>query len=94
MKSAYELAMERLEQKSPTVPLTEEQKTRIAEIDNLYTAKKAEREVFLRGEIAKASAAGKYNEVLELEEQLKRELRRIDNERDEKKTAVRGTQEA
>jgi RPA family protein len=33
MKSAYELAMERLEKKAPSLALTDEQKQQIAEID-------------------------------------------------------------
>jgi len=89
MKSAYELAMERLEQQSPTTKLTEEQKTQIAEIDSVAKSKIAEREVFLRGEIAKVQAAGKFEEVTELEEQLAREIRRINNDAEEKKEKVR-----
>ncbi len=49
MKSAYELAMERLEKNAPTVPLTDDQKRMIAEIDSIYTARIPEKELFLRG---------------------------------------------
>ena len=45
MKSAYELAMERLEKKSPTVTLTEEQK---AEIVKLQVALSEGRVVHIR----------------------------------------------
>ena len=89
MKSAYELAMERLEKQSPTAKLNEEQKARIAEIDNLCKAKLAEKEVFLKGEIAKAEASGKFDEVLELEQQLAREIRRINDDAEAKKAKVR-----
>jgi len=89
MKSAYELAMERLEQQSPSVKVTKEQKAKIAEIDSLTKAKIAEREVFLRGEIAKVQAAGKFEEVAELEAQLTREIRRLTNDAEEKKEKVR-----
>ncbi len=34
MKSAYELAMERLEKGAPTIKLTDDQKAQIAEIDS------------------------------------------------------------
>jgi hypothetical protein len=34
MKSAYELAMERLQKTSPSLSLTEEQKKELAEIDS------------------------------------------------------------
>jgi DUF4097 and DUF4098 domain-containing protein YvlB len=39
MKSAYELAMERLEKKAPSVSLTDEQKQQIAEIDSTFKAR-------------------------------------------------------
>ena len=90
MKSAYELAMERLEKKSPTVSLTEKQKTEIAEIDTTFRAKIAEREVFLQDQIAKARFEGKDGEVLELEDQLARELRRLNQDCEDKKEKVRG----
>ena len=43
MKSAYELAMERLNKQSPTIKLTEKQKKGIAELESKYKAKIAER---------------------------------------------------
>ncbi|HEY8900159.1 MAG TPA: hypothetical protein VIM61_07090, partial [Chthoniobacterales bacterium] len=55
MKSAYELSMERLAAKEPAVKLTDAKKAELAEIDNLYTAKVAERRVFLEGEIRNAA---------------------------------------
>ena len=58
MKSAYELAMERLEKASPSISLTDEQKKEIAEVDSVYRAKIAEREVFLKDQIRKAQIAG------------------------------------
>ena len=89
MKSAYELAMQRLEKKSPTVTLTEKQKGEIAEIEVTFKAKIAEREVFLQDQIAKAQFEGKAGEVLELEDQLQREVRRIQQDCEEKKAKVR-----
>lgn len=90
MKSAYELAMERLEKGSPTAKLTEAQKAEIAEIENLSKAKVAEREVFLKDQIGKALAAGKYEEVAELEQELARDLRRLQEKCEEQKERVRG----
>ena len=89
MKSAYELAMERLEQQAPSIKLTEQQKAEIAEIDSLTKAKIAERELFLRGEIGKVQDAGKFEEVAELEAQLARDIRRITNEGEAKKEKIR-----
>ena len=48
MKSAYELAMERLNSEDPQEKtLTDEQKLALSEIDEKYRAKAAEREIFL-----------------------------------------------
>jgi hypothetical protein len=89
MKSAYELAMERLEKSSPSVSLTENQKREIAEIDSMYRAKIAEKELFLKDQIRKAQAAGKFDEVESLEKQLSSEIRRLQEECDVKKEKLR-----
>ena len=89
MKSAYELAMERLQKQSPTAKLNEDQKAKIAELDSVYKAKKAERELFLQGEIVKAEAKGDHLGMDELKEQLGRDLRRLDDELESKKEKVR-----
>jgi hypothetical protein len=89
MKSAYELAMERLQKDSPTQILTEEQRKEIAEIDSLYRARIAERELLLKEQIQKETAAGKFAEVEQLQQQLAAELRRLQEEREEKKERVR-----
>jgi len=90
MKSAYELAMERLEKKEPTKKLTEKQKTRIAEISSLYGSKIAERETFLQGEIVKEKMKGDATAVAQIQDQLAREVRRLHVEWEEKKAAVHG----
>ena len=89
MKSAYELAMERLQKDSPTVQLTDKQKEELAEIDSVAKAKTAEREVFLKDQIAKAEATGRYDEVQQLQEELVRDLRRIQSDAEAKKERVR-----
>ena len=43
MKSAYELAMERLNKTAPVVKVTGAQKKQLAELDSKYAAKIAER---------------------------------------------------
>ena len=63
MKSAYELAMERLNKAAPTVVLTDEQKRELAELDSKYSAKIAEREIFLKGELSKAASSGDFQAV-------------------------------
>lgn len=89
MKSAYELAMERLEKQSPTRQLSEEQKAAIAEIETATKAKIAEQELFLKGKIAEAAAEGKYEEAAQLEQQLTREVRRFNEDAEAKKEKVR-----
>jgi hypothetical protein len=90
MKSAYELAMERLEKSSPSAKLTSAQKTEIAEIDAATKAKIAEQELFLKDKIAEAAAEGKFEDVAQLEQQLAREIRRFHEDAEKKKAAVRG----
>lgn len=90
MKSAYELAMERLEKKEPTKKLSEKQKANIAEINSLYGSKIAERETFLQGEIVKERAKGDFEAVAQIQDQLARDVRRLHAEWEEKKAAVHG----
>jgi hypothetical protein len=91
MKSAYELAMERLEKASPSISLTENQKREIAEIDSTYRAKIAEKELFLKDQIRKAQNAGKFDEVESLEKQLVAEIRRLQEDSEAKKEKLRAS---
>jgi hypothetical protein len=89
MKSAYELAMERLNKQSPQVKTTEAQKKELADLDARYTAKLAEREIFLKGELEKAIAKGDYEACQQLEKQMVSERKSIQAELEEKKEKVR-----
>src|SRR5947207_5278140 len=91
MKSAYELAMERLEKASPSTPLTEDQKKQIAEVDSVYRAKIAEREVFLKDQIRNAQTTGKLEEAQSIEKQLASEMRRLQEECEAKKEKLRAS---
>lgn len=91
MKSAYELAMERLQKNQPSVALTDDQKKQLAEIDSTFKAKIAERELFLRGQIAKAQTAGKLEDVEALEKQLASEVRRLHDDCEAKKERLRAS---
>ena len=91
MKSAYELAMERLQKVSPTVTLTPVQKEQLAEIDASFNARIAERKIFLSDQIKKAAAAGKADEVESLEKQLTSDLRRLEEECESKKEKLRSS---
>src|SRR2546421_12371063 len=90
MKSAYELAMERLQKGSPTITLTPEQKAELAEIDSSFNAKIAERKIFLTDQITKAAAAGKFDDVESLEKQLTADVGRLQGGCGEKKEKLGG----
>jgi hypothetical protein len=91
MKSAYELAMERLQKSSPSVALTAEQKAELAEVDSSFNAKIAERKIFLTDQIRKAVAAGKFDEVESLEKQLTADVVRLQQDCEQKKEKLRAT---
>ena len=90
MKSAYELAMERLQKENPQEALTDDQKAEIAAIDERFRAKIAEREVFLGDLIVKATTEGNFAELAELETQKVREIASLKEECDREKEKVRG----
>ena len=91
MKSAYELAMERLQQTSPSLSLSEEQKKELAEIDSKYRAKIAEKELFLRDQIRKAQTEGKLDDIDSLEKQLASDVRRLQEECEASKEKMRAS---
>lgn len=89
MKSSYELAMERLSKSGPVVKLSDKQKKALAELDSKYAAKIAEREIFVKGEMAKAVDKGEYEEMGKLEKQLVSDRKSLQAELEEKKEKVR-----
>jgi hypothetical protein len=89
MKTAYELAMERLSKSAPAVKLTDEQKKELAELDSQCAAKIAERELFLKGEIIKAVNKGDAEAVEQLEKQLASDRKTLRAGFEEKKDKVR-----
>jgi hypothetical protein len=88
MKSAYELAMERLAKVEPAQTLTESQRSELNELSNRYEAKIAERQTFLQGKLQTAEAAGDMKEVEELSLQLRRDLGTLREELEAKKKAI------
>ena len=89
MKTAYELAMERLNKTAPAVKLTAAQKRELAELDSKYDAKIAGREIALKDEMAKASAASDLEKVEALRQRLVDERKKRQAELEAKKQAVR-----
>jgi hypothetical protein len=91
MKSAYELAMDRLKAAEPetATKLTAEQKKQLADIDQRHKAKLAEREIFLQQQITAARAEGNAEELEKLREQLRRERARLAEDCEDEKNRVR-----
>ena len=93
MKSAYELAMERLQKASPSPPLslTDDQKKDLADVESKYRAKIAERELFLKDQIRKMQTEGKFEDVESLQKQLASEIRRLQDECEASKEKMRAS---
>jgi hypothetical protein len=86
IKSAYELAMERLQKKDAEqgveqTPLTDEQKAAIAEIRRVYQAKLAELEILHQGKL-RSTVDPAERETLDAE--YRRDCERLSAERDRK----------
>ena len=88
LKSSWELALERTGGKS-SAKLTNEQKAKLAEIDRVYTAKIAERELELKPKITAAHAAGKAEDAQKLDEILRNEVAKFRAKLEDEKEKVR-----
>ena len=88
IKSAYELAMERMGG-SPGKKLTQQQKAKLAELDRVYSAKIAEEELSLNPRIAAARAAGDLEGAQKLEETLRTQVQKLRRKLDAEKEAAR-----
>lgn len=85
-KSAFELAMERLRQKDRQAgveeqPLTDEQKSAIAEARSIYEARSAEHEILHRDALHRARSV---DEIEKLNEEYRRDRERLATDRDRK----------
>jgi hypothetical protein len=89
MKTAYELAMERLSKSAPVAKLSEKQKKDLAELDSRYAAKVAEREIFLKGELERAAAKNDFEAYQQLEKQMVSDRKTFHADLEEKKDKVR-----
>jgi hypothetical protein len=90
-KSAYEIAMARLRQKDREAnveerPLTDAQKTAIAEARQFYTARVAEREILHQSALAAASTR---EEIERLNDNLRTDRERLASDRDRKIAEIR-----
>jgi len=90
LKSALDLAMERLAQKGGAVaPLTDEQKKALAAIEQQAQAKIAEIEILASQRIVEAFAKGDAEEAQKLEEQKRADLECVRRRAEDDKELVR-----
>ena len=89
MKSAYELAMERFGDDEDSKPLTDDQKTEIAEIDVKYKAKTAERKIFLEKSLADTLASGDEEGAEKIRRQIAEETTSMEEDAERAKERVR-----
>jgi len=79
--------MERLNKTAPTAKLSGAKKRELAELDSKFAAKIAEREIALKGEMAKV--ADDFEKVNVLQKQLIAERKKLQAELEEKKEQIR-----
>jgi hypothetical protein len=91
MKSAYELAMERLSKSDPgsSKPITPEKRAKLADVDRLYQGKIAEREIFLRQQLEQALSGRDADEVDKIRKQIASEKTRLEEDREAEKDRIR-----
>jgi hypothetical protein len=91
MKSAYELAMERMGDDGENKPLTDEQKEKIADIDSKYRAKIAERKIFLEKSLSEAIEQHNHEEADIIRRQLAEEIAGLEAKSEADKEKIRGS---
>ena len=90
IKSALELAMERMQQKQgDVVPLTHDQKLAIGEIEAETKAKVAEEEIMSRARLQAARASGDPEAARKAEEEVQAEIARLRERGERKKEKIR-----
>src|SRR5262245_61416825 len=95
LKSAFELAMERLKKKDEEAgvesrPLSDAQKAAIAEARNFYESKLAETEVLHQSKLRKTADPADRERI---EQEYRRDRERLTSERDAKIERIRRAQE-
>jgi hypothetical protein len=91
-KTAYEIVLERLKGKDREAgveqqQLSDDQRSRIAELRRVYEAKLAEREILHHAALRKT--VGEPEAVEQLEQEYRRDRERITSERDRKIEGIR-----
>ena len=95
-RSAYEIAMEKLRRQdrdrgeTAAVPLSDDQKLRIADIRRKHEARLAEREILFQSERATAMASEEAEALAKVEQEYSKDRQRIEAQRERDIAAVRG----
>jgi hypothetical protein len=91
MKSAYELAMERLSKSDPTSPqgLTPEKRAKLADVDRVFLGRIAERDIFLKQRLEQALSGADAEEVDKIRKQIASERARLEEDRESEKDRIR-----
>jgi len=90
MKSAFDLAMERLEKRDGKLaPLTAEQKRAIAETESKAKAKTAEIEIMFQQKLSAVQATNDPAQIKEVERQKRSELDKIRHHAETEKERIR-----
>ena len=89
MKSAYELAMERLSKSAPSKSLTAAQKSELADLESLYKSRLAQLDLRTQDELSAAREAGDFKKEETIRTHFQREKAQIEAEREAKKERVR-----
>lgn len=91
MKSAYELAMERLSKSDPqsSRALTPEKRAKLADVDRVFLGRIAERDIFLKQRLEQALSGTDAEEVDKIRKQIASERSRLEEERESEKDRIR-----
>ena len=92
LKSAWELALEKLEaqEEYSVVSLNDEQRDAIARVRNKYQARIAEVEIHKQAQIAAAAETGAADKIQELNQQLSRDKARLNRQMERELRKIRG----
>lgn len=89
MKSAYELAMERLKGGTPSAPLSKAQRGELAELDAVYQARVAEKDLAMQAAVAGLLAQGDEEQANAARARFVAEKQELLQELESRKDAVR-----
>ena len=79
LKSAFQIALEKLEGSGQVRELSDSQRESIAAVRRKYRARIAEQEIEMQGQVRAARQSGKFHEIEKLQGRLAAERRRLED---------------